>query len=142
MKLEYVLLEDNNGIKGIAPFKATEGSACYDLACPKVVPIFPHSTVVIPLLISFNISEGYYIQMYPRSSLHAKYGILSNTGIIDTDYKKTVHAVLYNSNSEKMFVQKGERIMQFTIMKKEDFTLTEVDYIQDSNRGGLGSTGI
>ena len=140
MILQYTLLTDSNGFKGIAPQQMTKGSVCFDLALPHTVPIFPGQIVTVPLLIAFDIPEPYYIEVYPRSSLQTKYGIISSTSIIDTDYKKTIHAILYNTVSQKVFLQEGQRVMQFVIKKKEDVYLEQVDYIKDTDRGGLGST--
>jgi deoxyuridine 5'-triphosphate nucleotidohydrolase len=140
--LIYKLLEDNDGNCGIKPVKTTPGSVCYDLAVPKEIHLRPKVITAIDLLIAFDIGEPYYLEFFPRSSLQTKYGILSSTSIIDTDYTKTCHAILYNTGNMKQVLKKGQRIIQMCInIKQLDFVLVEVDEILQTSRGSLGSTG-
>jgi deoxyuridine 5'-triphosphate nucleotidohydrolase len=138
--IKFVQLTDEDSYKGYYPRQMTEGSACYDLYVPREVQIHPGQVKAIPLLIAFDIPEPYYIEVFPRSSLQTKQGIISSTSIIDTDYKKGIHAIVYNSTSMKQILNKGQRIMQFLVRKKEDLELHLVSKIEDTGRGGLGST--
>lgn len=139
MQLKYKLLKTDEAV-GIAPKKMTEDSVCYDLYTPIDIVLHPNRISVTSLLISFDIPKGYYIEIYPRSSLQVKYDIISSTSIIDTDYKKEVHAILFNSSTEKRFLKAGSRILQFMLKNKIDTNLIEVNEIKDTGRGGLGST--
>ena len=142
MILHYCLLNDGIGHKGIAPTKATEGSVCYDLALPQEIYIYPGEIKCVPLLISFDITEGYYIEVFPRSSLQTKYGVISSTSIIDTDYKLGIHAIMYNTREKNVHFNKGDRVLQFIVKEKQWVELYEIQSIKNITvRGGLGSTG-
>lgn len=138
--INYVLLEED-GCKGIAPMRMTNDASCYDLSLPKDVWLHPHRITTVPLLIAFDIvSPGYDIELFPRSSLQTKHNIISSTSIIDSDYKRGVHAILANISNDPVRLLKGTRVVQFKIKKKYDMHLLEVDHIEDTGRGGLGST--
>jgi len=140
MILEYQLLEDGNGFKGIAPRKMTKGSVGYDLYLPRTTPIFPGTIVAVSLLIAFDVPEPYYLEIFPRSSLQTKYAVSAATAIIDTDYKKSIHAILHNTSGEKVTLKEGMRILQFVVKKKEDVEIRESVVFDTTGRGGLGST--
>ncbi|HPG65117.1 MAG TPA: hypothetical protein PLE82_07250 [Saccharofermentans sp.] len=138
--VKYVLLE-SDGCKGIEPKKMTDNASCYDLSLPEDVWVYPHHVRTVPLLIAFDIvSPGYDIELFPRSSLQTKHNIISSTSIIDSDYKRGIHAILANVSNDPVRLLKGTRVVQFKIKKKYDMHLLEVDHIEDIGRGGLGST--
>lgn len=71
------------------PSRATPGSAGYDFFLPfSAITLGPGDGVVIPTGIKCSITDGYVLQLYPRSSHGIKHRIsLANTvGIIDADY--------------------------------------------------------
>lgn len=139
--IEYALLCDDKGHRGVAPMRMTDGSAGYDLTLPTRVVLFPGARCCEPLLIAFAVPESYYIEMGPRSSLMVKRGIHSPVSYIDTDYKKGVHAILVNLSDEKQFIEAGTRILQIVVKEKVPTHLVEVEGIMDTGRGGMGSTG-
>jgi dUTP pyrophosphatase len=141
VKLKYQLLSDDKGNRGIMPTKGTEESVCYDLFLPVDVDLSSGRVRTVPLLIAFDIPQGFYIEVFPRSSLQTNHGVISSTSIIDTDYKKGIHAILNNANKGDCWLKKGMKVMQFMLKKKEDCQLIEVEQIDDTGRGGLGSTG-
>ncbi len=137
--VKYELLSEK-GLRGVAPVKSTDGSAGYDLALPDRVVIFPGARVCVPLLIAFDVPEPYYLEVFPRSSTAVRAGVVCPTSIIDTDYKRSVHAILFNTSTEKVYIAAGTRVMQFIVKEKIPVDLVEVSSIPDSGRGGLGST--
>ena len=86
----------------------------------------------------------YEIQIRPRSGHALKHGItvLNTPGTIDSDYNKEIGVILYNAGHEPFEIKKGARIAQAVICPiiKGDFEY--VDNIDDSGRGGYGSTGV
>lgn len=127
---------------GIAPYEATPHSAGIDLSLPYEVA-FEHKEICsIDLLISFDLAINQYLLMYPRSSLLIKHGLMSPTSVIDSDYKKSVHFIAYNVSNKKVTLPKGARVVQIIPMYKEVINYQEVKDINDTGRGGLGSTGI
>lgn len=153
------------------PTKGSEEAACYDVyaafndkelirqygedgksitawAKDKTIAIHPKARALIPTGIRFDIPKGYAIEVYSRSGYSFKEGVMlvNSTGIIDSDYKGELYLSLYNSNSQRVFIESGARIAQFKIVKLEDVQFEEVkDYDEKSSvrsTGGFGSTGI
>lgn len=111
----------------------------------------------IPLGISMEIPEGCFAMVLPRSSTFKKWGIMmaNSMGIIDQSYcgdndiwqfptfcvMNTIDTVSDPEHRVGTIIKKNERICQFTLIKKTDFTLKEVEKLGNADRGGFGSTG-
>jgi len=91
------------------------------------------------------IPDGYEIQVRPRSGLAFKHGItVPNTpGTIDSDYRGELKVLLINHGSESFPVHRGERIGQLVLAPVTRAAFTEVDDLDETERGsgGFGSTG-
>lgn len=90
-----------------------------------------------------NLKYRYEMQLRPRSGLASKFGIsLTNTpATIDSDYKQEVKAIIINHSQNDYMIIKGERIVQavFNLVLIPEIEI--VDKIEDTGRGGFGSTG-
>ena len=92
-----------------------------------------------------KLPEGYEAHVLPRSSTASKFGVMmaNNEGIIDSSY--------CGNDDEWMFpayairdaeIHKNDRICQFRIVQKQpEVTFIEVERLDDTSRGGFGSTG-
>ena len=138
------------------PFRATEGSACFDLhsflpenSVAKVfishseqdteirertvvkgrVQINPTERMLVPTGLIFDIPTGYSVRLYPRSSLALKLGLTlaNNVGIIDSDYVQPVFMMVCNMSGFQQFVTDGERICQAELVQEKQYVLLEVD---------------
>ena len=138
------------------PFRATEGSACFDLhsflpedSVAKVfishseqdteirertvvkgrVQINPTERMLVPTGLIFDIPTGYSVRLYPRSSLALKQGLTlaNNVGIIDSDYVQPVFMMVCNMSGFQQFVTDGERICQAELVQEKQYVLLEVD---------------
>ena len=134
--------------KARLPYKATPGSAGMDLyACLDApVTIEPGERAMIPTGIAIALeSPAHCAFLYPRSGLAVKYGIApaNCVGVIDSDYRGEVCAVLQNYSREPFTVSDGERIAQLVIAPVEQPVIEEVEALGDTERGegGFGSTG-
>ncbi|RXG52339.1 Phospholipid phosphatase 1 [Armadillidium vulgare] len=104
--LYYQLLNENT----YHPYKATAGSAGYDLAVPKAITIPKGSVEKICLDIKVKLPKRCYGRLALRSS-SAMQGIDIRGGVIDNDYTGPIYAVLRNENLKKGFrVEKGARL--------------------------------
>lgn len=144
---------------GLMPEKKTAGAAAWDCHARIQHPALSgreryvtwihggETSVVIPLGFAMEIPAGYHAEIYPRSYLGAKRDLrLSNSvGIIDSDYRGEVCAILDNVNQdgEDEVVKHGERIVQMIIVKDPDVELTQVYELDETERGDsrFGSTG-
>ncbi len=95
--------------------------------------------------LSFELPEGYEMQVRPRSGLALKFGItLPNApGTIDADYRGELKVILQNSGAEAVPIRRGERIAQLVFSRHETPELREVEGVSETARGagGFGSTG-
>ena len=79
----------------------------------------------------------------PRSGLGSKGLNLANTiGVIDQDYTSPIVATLVNTGRREIVIRTGDRILQLLLLPVLRPTVTLVDAIDPSGRGGLGSTGV
>ena len=137
----YVLMKVLEG--AITPFKATEGSAGYDLYAFEDVVVCSSSVVCVSTGIAMEIQPGYFGRILPRSGLVVNNFITTDAGVIDSDYRGIVHVCVKNVFSEHYHIKKGDRIAQIVFLKCESADLIEVQKLSDSGRGikGFGSTG-
>ena len=79
----------------------------------------------------------------PRSGLALKHGItvLNTPGTIDNSYRKEIGVILYNAGHEPYTINKGDKIAQMLIRPLYPSKMEIVDNINDTGRGGYGSTG-
>jgi dUTP pyrophosphatase len=128
----------------VAPMRATEGSAGYDLSSAVDAVIPPNGRLAVSTGIAIGLPEGTYGRIGARSGLAFKYGIDVFAGIVDRDYRGEVKCILYNSGDQHFFIKRGDRIAQLIleVIKTPDVAI--VLEIDDTVRGtgGFGSTGV
>ena len=103
-------------------------------------------------LISFGVSmklpDGYEAHVLPRSSTFDKFGIImvNSMGIIDNSYSGTNDIWKFPAlclSKRGCHVRINDRIAQFRIVKSQpDVVFDEVLFLDEVDRGGIGSTGI
>ena len=130
------------------PAYATPQSAGMDLRANLDAPItlHPMERRLIPTGLHIALPEGYEAQVRPRSGLALKHGltVLNTPGTIDADYRGEIGVVLINLSQEPFVVNDGERIAQMIIARHEQGELTEVEVLDETERGegGYGHTGV
>ncbi len=128
------------------PTRGSERAAGYDLYSVDEVLIPPGHKEIIHTGICFEIPEGHYGRVAPRSGLASKHGIDVLAGVCDEDYKGEICVILINHGKKEVWIQKGDRVAQFIFEKitipdnlveisHEDFTATK------RGTNGFGSTG-
>ena len=84
--------------------------------------------------------------LFPRSSIGKKTWLrMSNSvGVIDSDYRGTIHAIYDNIGCDRQVIKKGQRIAQGIIVPipKVEFEEVEELSITERGEGGFGSTGV
>lgn len=134
----------------IAPTRATDGSACYDLySCTgeKGMRIPAGQRVKIPTGLILEIPEQHVVKVFARSSISYKKGLVlcNSVGIIDHDYRDELFLLFWNTTNEDIIVSHGERLAQMLLEKVLEYSLEETEVKPDrleSRDGGIGSTGI
>lgn len=147
------------------PTKAHPTDACFDLYADihstdefipfvnnikvKDVPgiiIRSHETVKIHTGIATNIPHGYWGAIFARSGLASKQGLRPAQGVpvIDEPYTGEWLIPLHNDTDNDQIVHHGDRIAQFMLLPWYETAITEVDELEETDRGsnGFGSSGV
>jgi len=129
------------------PQYSTLASAGMDLRAnlEKEVTLKPLQRIIVKTGLFIELPVGFEAQVRPRSGLAAKHEItvLNSPGTIDADYRGEIGVILVNLSNEDFVIKDGERIAQMVIAKHEQVQWTEVEVLEESERGagGFGSTG-
>lgn len=127
------------------PEYKTEGAAAFDLYARIAVEIPPKEFKYIPLNVAVETPLGHFFILVARSSTHKKGIWMANgIGIGDSDFsgnEDEYNAVYYNFSDKPVMIEKGERIAQGLIVKREAVQWQEVDQMENKTRGGWGTTG-
>ncbi len=98
--------------------------------------------------ISIQISDGYYVEVVPRSSIiNTDFQMANSFGVIDPDYRGRIFIPLrYMGQGDGMQSAESllkQRIAQMLVRKLESCSIEVVDSLEDTARGigGFGSTG-
>lgn len=117
----------------------------YDLRAAETVEMKMGDYKLISLGISMKLPEGYEAHIVPRSSTFKNFGVLQTNsyGVIDNSYSGTNDIWRFPALAMRdTVIHEGDRICQFRIEKKQPAVeFIEVDKLDDTDRGGFGSTG-
>ena len=101
---------------------------------------------MIPLGVSMQLPKGYEALVVPRSSTFKNFGIISanSIGVIDNSYCGDNDIWKFPAIALRdTVIKKNERICQFRIIANQPkFKVEEVLVLDNSDRGGIGSTGV
>lgn len=129
------------------PAYETGSSAGMDIRAnlSEPVTLAPLARTIVKTGLFIELPVGYEAQVRPRSGLAAKKGItvLNSPGTIDADYRGEIGVILVNLSNEDFTIENGERVAQLVISRHEHISWTEVDVLEETERGsgGFGSTG-
>lgn len=134
--------------RAVAPVRAHNTDAGYDLVATRVTTEINECGQLILVYhtdLAFEIPEGYFGLLVPRSSISKKSLTLTNTpGIIDAGYRGEVMGKFRSTTDVVPAVyREGDRFAQLLILPIPEVTFTEAFELSDSDRGegGYGSTG-
>ena len=100
---------------------------------------------LIPLGVAMELPNGYEAHIVPRSSTYKNFGIIqtNHQAVIDESYCGDNDQWFYPAYALRDTVIKtNDRICQFRIIEKQpEITFEEVVFLNNKNRGGIGSTG-
>ena len=136
-----------NKSKHALPQYATAAAAGLDLRAniEESITIGSLERTLVKTGIFMELPVGFEAQVRPRSGLAFKKGItvLNSPGTIDADYRGEVGVVLVNLSKEPFTIEDGERIAQLVVAKHEQIEWSQVEVLEESDRGagGFGSTG-
>lgn len=127
------------------PEYQSKGAVGFDIYSRIDAELMPKELVLLPTNLIIATPPGYMFLMAPRSSTFKKKGIiLANTiGIVDQDFCGEEDETLiqaYNMSDQRVEIKAGERIAQGIFVRVDIADWTEVDKMNNENRGGIGST--
>ena len=141
-----VLIKKLNPAVKLPEYK-TSGASGMDLVAfiDETINLKPKKSSLVPTGLTVAFSEGYEIQIRPRSGLAAKNNIsvLNTPGTIDSDYRGEIKVILYNHGDTEFKINNGDRIAQMILTPVIKMKLEETDKLPETVRGkdGFGSTG-
>lgn len=129
------------------PTRGSEYAAGYDLyaATSYNIEIQPHTTVKIGTGLSFELPQGTFAAIFPRSGIATKRGLrpANCVGVCDSDYRGEYIVALHNDTDEVQTIEPQERIAQMILLPFVEMMFNEVDELSDTDRGagGFGDSG-
>lgn len=126
------------------PKQGTQGAAGIDFYLPQTVEFEPNRSKKVPLGVAVEIPKGYVMLLVPRSSTwKTPLRMPNSVGVIDSDYRGEVCALLQNTHHLAWTAEAGERLVQGVIVPVPSIQIQEVEELSETSRGvgGFGSTG-
>lgn len=137
---------------------------CYDLIACEDCKVTPGKSFLVSLGVSMKLPSGCVAKIYDRSSnpKKRKFKLSNSVGYIDNSYSGTGDVWKYQAETLKTGhgscsnIKAGDRICQFEICLSQKATVWQklkwlftsgyifkyVDTLDETNRGGFGSTGV
>ena len=135
--------------KAVTPFYNYESDSGFDLYSTEEIIVDGLGRALIPTGLSFDIKDGYEIQVRSKSGLAINQGLmcLNSPGTVDSGYLGEVKVIIFNTNKEPFTIKKGMKIAQAVlcpVVNGKWVNLVERNEmsIKDRNNKGFGSTGI
>ncbi len=116
------------------PTLSTPNAAGFDLYAIEDKIIQPHETYPVQTGIAVEIPEGKVLHIWDRSGMGFK-GLSIHGGVIDSDYRGEIKAILCNHNNHPIEIKKEDRICQGVIIDYYTPKFKEVNNLEDSKRG-------
>jgi len=121
----------------------------FDLHSVGDLEIPPFGRILVPTGLSFDIKDGYEIQVRSKSGLAIKQGlmVLNSPGTVDNGYNGEIQVILFNTNNHIVMIPKGMKVAQAVlcpVVNGKWVELVENSDVTEKDRGdnGFGSTGI
>jgi dUTP pyrophosphatase len=137
--VEFVLMNK----EAVLPTKGTDFSVGYDLTAIRLSKKINSVTWLYNTGLMVKPPDGYYLEILPRSSLiKTGYMLANSVGIIDSDYRGELLIALNKVDDTVPHLQTPFTKCQLVLRKYENYTVTQVEKLDDTERGagGFGST--
>ncbi len=125
------------------PVRATEGSACFDLAAAVATELVRGKVELVRTGLRVRCPKGTFLEVRPRSGLASRGVLMVNApGTIDADYSGELRVPLTFLFEGTYRIEVGDRIAQVRLVGELPTTFRpgRVPPVS-SRRGGFGSTG-
>lgn len=124
------------------PILGTDGAGGADLSAQEDVNISPGAARLVPTGLSMAIPKGQVGILKDRSGLSKNHYLEVLAGVIDSDYRGEINALIFNNSKVNYEVRKGDRICQMVVVYCNT-KFREYGGLDETIRGenGFGSTG-
>jgi dUTP pyrophosphatase len=147
--IKKVELRYTNESQNKSPEYAYESDSGFDLRSSEDIIVKSFGRCLVPTGMRFDIPDGYEIQVRSKSGLALNHGlmVLNSPGTVDSGYQGEVKVIIFNTNSEEIKIEKGQKIAQAVlcpVVNGKWINLINVSEIskKDRNDNGFGSTGL
>ena len=131
------------------PFYNYPSDSGFDLYAVETVHVTKFGRALVPTGLSFDIKDGYEIQVRSKSGLAINQGlmVLNSPGTVDNGYTGEVKVIIFNTNDFAYTIEKGTKIAQAVLCpvvngKWVELEETMEEINKDRNENGFGSTGL
>lgn len=130
----------------INKLQKTDKGDWIDLRAAETVELVAGEFKLINLGVGMILPDDYEAHIAPRSSTFKNFGVIqpNHMGVIDNSYSGDNDQWKFPAYAMRdTVIHKNDRICQFRIMKRQpkDLTFATVEHLNDTDRGGFGSTG-
>jgi dUTP pyrophosphatase len=133
----------------VTPKYNYDSDSGFDLHSVEDITIEPFGRALVPSGLSFDIKDGYEIQVRTKSGLAINQGlmVLNSPGTVDNGYTGEVKGIIFNTNNHPVTITKGMKFGQAVLCPVVNggwVHLEQKETIEDKERGsnGFGSTGL
>ena len=131
------------------PFYNYPSDSGFDLYAVETVHVTKFGRALVPTGLSFDIKDGYEIQVRSKSGLAINQGlmVLNSPGTVDNGYTGEIKVIIFNTNDFAYTIEKGTKIAQAVLCpvvngKWVELEETMEEINKDRNDNGFGSTGL
>jgi dUTP pyrophosphatase len=131
------------------PFYNYPSDSGFDLYATETVYLPMFGRALVPTGLSFDIKDGYEIQVRSKSGLAINQGlfVMNSPGTVDNGYTGEIKVIIFNSNNFAYTIEKGTKVGQAVLCpvvngKWVDLQETTEEINKDRNENGFGSTGL
>jgi dUTP pyrophosphatase len=127
----------------IIPQYAHFDDAGFDLFAIEDTTIKKNERIVVKTGIAMEIPTDYVGLIWDKSGVSVKAGIKTIAGVVDSTYRGEILVAVINLSDSDYKFEKGHKVAQMIIQKKETVEFEEVNELTETKRGegGFGSTG-
>lgn len=125
------------------PSYAHATDAGFDIYTTDSVSLAPGTLHVFKTGLSSEIPLGWYVQLFDKSGLAAKFGFKTLGGVIDSGYRGEWGVIGVNMGNGNMQVEAGDKIAQGILLPVTQAEIVKAEELVGADRGekGFGSTG-
>jgi len=131
------------------PFYNYQSDSGFDLYATEDTTIQPLGRGLVRTGLSFDIKDGYEIQVRSKSGLAINQGlfVMNSPGTVDNGYTGEIQVIVFNTNSFAYTIKKDTKVGQAVLCpvvngKWVNLQETKEEINKDRGDNGFGSTGI